>query len=126
MFVSLSAVGIAVEIVYPATLLRFGGFEPDNQFALVSLVLSSWLYHFCQAGASVLIGATSLLALRMGVLPRWLALAGFVVALLTLLHFLFPLLGALAGLLWIAAVAAVMLAGGVRYIGAPHTRAVDR
>lgn len=125
-FIALSAAGFAAEIVYPATLLRFGGFEPDNQFALVSLALSAWLYHFCQAGASVLIAATSLLALETGALPRWLALAGFVVALLTLLHFLLPLLGALTGLLWIAAVSAVMLAGGVRHTGALRTRVVDR
>ena len=57
--------------------------------------------------------ATSLVALETGVLSRWLALAGFVVALLTLLHFLLPLVGALAGLAWIAAVSVLMLAGGV-------------
>ncbi len=71
-----------------------------------------------------MISATSLLALTTGVLPRWLALAGLVVALLTLLHFLFPLLGALAGLAWIAAVSALMLTGGVRRSGAARTRVV--
>lgn len=56
-----------------------------------------------------MIAATSLVALGTGVLPRWLALAGFVVALLTLLHFLLPLPDALAGLLWVAVVSALML-----------------
>ena len=51
-----------------------------------------------------MVTATSLVALGTGVLPRWVALPGFVVALLTLLHFLLPLLGALAGLLWVAVV----------------------
>jgi hypothetical protein len=60
-------------------------------------------------GASVMVTATSLVALGTGVLPRWLALVGFVVALLTLLHFLLPLPGALAGLLWVALVSALML-----------------
>jgi hypothetical protein len=49
-FVALEAVGFAVEILYPAALQRFGVFEPDAAFVLVSLTLSSWLYHFCQVG----------------------------------------------------------------------------
>lgn len=125
-FATLSAAGFAAEIVYPATLQRFGAFEPDTQFVLVSLALSSWLYHFCQVGASVLALSTSLVALGTGVLPRWLALAGFVVALLTLLHFLLPLLAALVGLAWVAAVSAVMLTGGVGHTGARRTRVLDR
>jgi hypothetical protein len=125
-FVGLSAAGVAAEIVYPATLLRFGNLEPDAQIVLVSLTLSSWLYHFCQIGASAMVLVTSLVALGTGVLPRWLALAGFVVALLTLLHFLLPLLAALAGLAWIAAVSVLMLTGGVRYTESTHTRVVHR
>ncbi len=127
MFVGLEAVGFAVEILYPAALQRFGVFEPDAAFVLVSLTLSSWLYHFCQVGASVLILATSLVVLGTGALPRWLALVGFLVALLTLLHFLVPLLAALAGLAWVAAVSVLMLAGSVRYSsGARLTHPADR
>lgn len=110
-FATLSFAGVAVEIVYPATLSRFEDFEPDSQLVFMTLALASWLYHFCQVGTSVLTTATSLLALRTGVLPTWLAWAGFVVALLALLHFLIPLPGALAGLLWIAVVSALMLVG---------------
>ena len=54
-FVGLEAVGFAVEILYPAALQRFGVFEPDAAFVLVSLTLSSWLYHFCQVGASAMV-----------------------------------------------------------------------
>jgi hypothetical protein len=61
-----------------------------------------------------MVTATSLVALGTGVLPRWLALVGFVVALLTLLHFLLPLPGALAGLLWVALVSALMLIASER------------
>ena len=112
-FAALTAAGFVAEILYPATVLRFGVLEPTEQFVLVSLTLSSWLYHYCQVGTSVLVLATSLSALGTGVLPRWLALAGFVVALLTLLHFLVPLLAALVGLLWIAVVSVLMLTGNV-------------
>jgi hypothetical protein len=125
-FAALSAAGFASEIVYPATLQRFGALEPDAQFVLVSLTLSSWLYHFCQIGTSALVLATSLVGLQTGVLPRWLALAGFVVALMTLLHFLLPLLGALMGLAWVVAVSGLMLAGVVRRTNAPRTRVVNR
>jgi hypothetical protein len=43
-----------------------------------SLALSAWLYHLWQAGASVMVTATSLVVLGTGVLPRWLALVGAV------------------------------------------------
>ncbi len=109
LFMALSCAGYAAEIIHPAAALRFENFAPGAQPAFTSLALSAWLYHFCQVGASVMIGATSLVALGTGVLPRWLALAGLVVSLLTLLHFLLPLLGAVAGLLWVAAVSALML-----------------
>ena len=112
-FATLSYAGVAVEIVHPATLSRFEDFEPDPQLVFMTLALASWLYHFCQVGTSVMAAATSLLALRSGVLPTWFAYAGFVVALLTLLHILIPLLGALAGLLWIAVVSVLMLIGSV-------------
>jgi hypothetical protein len=125
-FVGLEAVGFAVEILYPAALQRFGVFEPDAAFVLVSLTLSSWLYHFCQVGASAMVLVTSLVALETGVLPRWLALAGLVVALLTLLHFLVPLVAALVGLLWIAALSVLMLSGGVGPSGGPRRRTVQR
>ena len=118
-FATLSFAGVAVEIAHPATLSRFEDFEPDSQLVFMTLALASWLYHFCQVGTSVLVTATSLLALRTGVLPNWLALAGFGVALLALLHILIPLIGALAGLLWIAVVSVLMLIGSV---GSPARR----
>jgi hypothetical protein len=111
MFVILSWAGVAVEISYPATLSRFANFEQDPQMVFWSLALSSWLYHFCQIGTAVLAAATSLLALATGVLPNWLAILGFVIALLALLHFVFPLLAALAGLLWVAVVSVLLLTG---------------
>ena len=110
-FIVLSCAGYAAEIIHPATLSRFENFVPDAGTAFSSLVLSAWLYHFCQVGASAMVAATSLVALGTGVLPRWLVLVGLVVALLTLLHFLLPLIGAVAGLVWVALISALMLAG---------------
>jgi hypothetical protein len=127
LFAALEATGFTAEILFPAALQRFGVFEPDAAFVLVSLTLSSWLYHFCQIGASAMVSATSLVALYTGVLPRWLALAGFVVALLTFLHVVLPLVAALVGLLWIAAVSVLMLTGGVGgSTGGPRRRTVHR
>jgi hypothetical protein len=118
-FATLSSSGFAVEILYPAVLQRFGDLSSDTSFVLVSLTLSSWLYHYCQIGTSAMVLSTSLVAVGTRVLPGWLALAGFVVALLTFLHFLLPLLAALVGLAWVAVVSAVMLTGGGRR---PRTR----
>jgi hypothetical protein len=129
MFVTLSWAGVAAEIIHPAALSRFENFQADPQLVFMSLALSSWLYHFCQIGMSVLISATSLVGLRTGVLPAWLAWAGFVVALLALLHFLLPLLGSLVGLLWVAVVSVLMVARSVGFAGdisSPHVRRVRR
>ncbi len=114
-FATLLYAGVAVEIAHPATLSRFEDFEPDSQLVFMTLALASWLYHFCQVGTAVLVSATSMIALGTGVLPRWLAWAGFVVALLALLHFLLPLLAAVAGLLWILVVSVLMLVGSVGF-----------
>jgi hypothetical protein len=110
-YATLISAGFAVEILYPATLARFENFQQDPQIGFLSLVLSAWLYYFCQAGMSVLVGASSVVALRTGVLPGWLAWAGGVVALLALVDFLIPPFGGLPALLWVVAVSVLMLTG---------------
>jgi hypothetical protein len=121
LFITLSCVGYTVEIMHPATAQRFVNFVPDPQIAFASLAVSAWLYHFCQVGDAVMISAASLVVLGSGILPRWLALVGFLAAILTLLHFLLPLVGAVSGLVWIALVSALMLFGLSQ--GAPRRRA---
>lgn len=88
----------------------------------MSLTLSAWLYHGSSMGGGALVLATSLAALRTGILPSWLALAGFVVALVSFLRFLFPFLGFVVGLVWIVAVSVLMLTGNVSVPGAVRTR----
>jgi hypothetical protein len=109
-FITLVLAGAAVEIVHPATLARFENFQADAQLGFLSLALSGWMYRFALAGMSVLIAAASVVVLATGVMPRWLALVGFVAALLALLRFLIPL-GGIVGLVWVLLVSALMLVG---------------
>ena len=108
-FITLVLAGAAVEIEYPATLARFENFQADAQLGFLSLALSGWMYRFALAGMSVLIAA-SVVVLGTGVMPRWVALVGFVAALFALLRFLIPL-GGILGLVWVLAVSALMLVG---------------
>jgi hypothetical protein len=110
-FVALETAGAAVEIAHPATISRFENFQPDAQLAFVSQALSGWLYSFAWVGMSVLLTATSLAALRTGFLPKWLAWAGFVAALVAVLKFLIP--HATLALLWIRVVSVLMITGSV-------------
>ena len=109
-FITLVLAGAAVEIVYPATLARFENFQADAQLGFFSLALSGWMYRFALAGMSVLIAAASVVVLATGVMPRWLALVGFVAALLALFRFLIPL-GGIVGLVWVLLVSVLMLVG---------------
>ena len=113
LFVALMLAGAAVEIGYPAALARFENFQHDAQLGFLSLALSGWMYRFAFVGMSVLIAATSAVTLRTGILPGWLAWAGFAVALVALLRFLGPL-SAWVPLLWVVAVSVLMLTGGLR------------
>jgi hypothetical protein len=96
---------------------------PDAQRTFESFTLSAWLYHFCQVGDAVMISAASLIVLGSGILPRWLALVGFLAAILALLHFLIPLIGAISGLVWVTLVSALMLAGLSQGASTPRRRA---
>jgi hypothetical protein len=125
LFITLVLAGAAVEIVYPATLARFENFQQDAQLGFLSLALSGWMYRFAFVGMTALIAAASGVALRTGVLPGWLAWAGFVAALVALLRFLGPLGGWLA-LLWVIVVSMLMLIGSVGTTGGPRTHTVRR
>lgn len=67
-----------------------------------------------------MISAASLVVLGSGILPRWLALVGFLAAILALLHFLLPLVGSVSGLVWVVLVSALMLGGLSRGTQAPR------
>lgn len=118
LFIALILAGAAVEIVYPATLARFENFQEDAQLGYLSLALSGWMYRFAFVGMSALIAATSLVVLRTGVLPGWVAWVGFVAALAALLRLLGPL-GAWLALLWVAAFSVLMIVGAIRGLRHP-------
>ena len=123
LFIALILAGAAVEIVYPATLARFEDFQQDAQLGFLSLALSGWMYRFAFVGMSALIAATSVTALRTGVLPVWVGWAGFLFAIVALLRILGPL-GAWLSLLWIIAVSLLMVVGGVGWASSRHTGTV--
>jgi hypothetical protein len=123
LFIALILAGAAVEIVYPATLARFEDFQQDAQLGFLSLALSGWMYRFAFVGMSALIAATSVTALRTGVLPVWVGWAGFLFAIVALLRILGPL-GAWLSLLWIVAVSLLMVAGGVGSASSRHAGTV--
>ena len=106
--------GAAVEIVYPATLARYENFQQDAQLVYLSLALSGWMYRFAFVGMSALIAAASLVVLRTGVLPGWVAWVGFVAALAALLRLLGPL-GAWLALVWVAAFSVLMIVGATAF-----------
>jgi hypothetical protein len=124
-FITLVLTGAAVEIVYPATLARFENFAPDAQLGFLSLALSGWMYRFALVGMSALVAATSVVVISTGVMPRLLALAGFVAALFALLRFLIPL-GGILGLVWVLAVSALLLIGSAGRSARGGPRRLDR
>jgi hypothetical protein len=63
---------------------------------------------------SALIAAASLVVLRTGVLPGWVAWVGFVAALAALLRLLGPL-GAWLALVWVAAFYVLMIVGATAF-----------
>lgn len=111
-YAALVSVGWVTEIAYPAAETRFVNFEAA-QLGFLTLVLAAWSYVFANAGMSVLVSAASLIILRTGILPRWLALFGLVAALLALLAFLIPPYGGMLALLWVVVLSALMLVGSV-------------
>ncbi len=108
-FIVLTSAGFAAEVLAPAMVLRFGLDGPNVETAMASLTLAVWLYHYCQAGAAVMITATSLVAAQSGLLPRWVVLLGAVAAVLTLLHTWITLVAAFAGLVWIVLISLLLI-----------------
>lgn len=107
----LLGVSAALETAAVSTDGFFEAYDVDADIPLVLASLSVWTLGFAIVGGGVLVGATSLAALRTDLLPRWLALAGLVVAALaffgeTTVAFVFPVM---LVLLWVL-IASVLLA----------------
>lgn len=105
---TLSAVGFAAEVAYPAAIIRFAPEVPMPSLSEQLLALSEWLYHYCQIGAAAMIFAASLVIWRTGVLPKWVAV-GAILGVLPLAHRWLPLPAALSSLAWLGAISVIML-----------------
>lgn len=106
-WLALTAAGLAAEVAYPATIVRFG----DVTVAGISqplLMLSTWLYHYSQLGAAAMILSASISIWRTGILPRWACGLG-VLGVLPLFHTWIPLPAAISTLAWVALIGLVML-----------------
>lgn len=110
-FVSVCSVGLAAEALVPAAALRFGEAGLGSELALYSLTLAVSLYHFSAVGTAVMIAATSLLAIRTGVLPSWFGWLGLAAAVVAVLHVVFAAISGIVGLAWVLIASLLMLTG---------------
>jgi hypothetical protein len=106
-WLALTAAGLATEVAYPATVLRFGDMTAGHVDEPL-LVLATWFYHYSQLGAAAMILSSSISIWRTGVLPKWACLLG-ILGIGPLLHIWIALPAAITTLVWIAVIGLVML-----------------
>ncbi len=108
-FALLWSVGWAAETAMTATLEFTDEFEIDPDTArLIRHFGSWWLPSFAAMTASLLVGATSLVA-RRSRLPAWLSWAGFVITIVLLFSLPVQFFGALAVALWVLATSILLV-----------------
>lgn len=106
---ALTAAGLAVEIVVPATMLRFPDAHLGSGLSLASLTLSSWLYHYSQIGSAVMIVGVIAGVAHTRLFPEWFVLLSWLFVALGLVHTWLPLVSATGGLVWIALAGVTLL-----------------
>jgi hypothetical protein len=111
LFAALLGVSAALDTAVASTEGFFENYQVDADTPLVLVSMSNWARGFATIGGGVLVGATSVVALASRLYPRWLAVAGFVVALIsffgeTTAVFGFPIL---LILLWLIATSVQLL-----------------
>lgn len=116
-WMALTAAGFAAEVAYPAATLRFEDLTEVGFLAPLMLTLASWLYHFCQVAAAVMMIGTALLSYtaapdRPAAFPRWFAFVSIPFIVLALLHTWLPYSywSAIAGLGWLVIASLLLLA----------------
>jgi hypothetical protein len=92
----------------------FGSYEVDADTAILLMSVSWWVSGFLLLAGGVMVGATSVVALKTGFLPRWLAIAGLVLAVASIANettqaLVIPLL---LVLVWIAIVSVILTRRG--------------
>jgi hypothetical protein len=111
-WVALTAAGFAAEVAFPAAVLRFPDVAEAGFLAPLMLTVASWLYHFCQVGAAVLMIGTAVLSYTSGAFPRWFAYVSIPFIALALLHTWLPYSwwSAVAGLGWLVIASLLLFA----------------
>lgn len=111
-WVALTAAGFAAEVAYPAATLRFEDLTEAGFLAPLMLTLASWLYHFCQVGAAVLMIGTAVVSYTSNAFPRWFAYLSIPFIVLALLHTWLPYSywSAIAGLGWLVIASLLLFA----------------
>ena len=111
-WVALTAAGFAAEVAYPAATLRFEDLTEAGFLAPLMLTLASWLYHFCQVGAAVLMIGTAVVSYNSNAFPRWFTYVSIPFIVLALLHTWLPYSywSAIAGLGWLVLTSLLLFA----------------
>jgi hypothetical protein len=107
-FVALTAAGLASEVAVPAATQQFQSATISIGSAQAFLALATWLYHYSQLGAALLIFATAFVVWRTRVFPPA-AVALAVLGILPLVHIWVGVLGAYSTLLWLAIMGVLMI-----------------
>jgi hypothetical protein len=71
-------------VAVPAAKEFFDAYQVNPDVAMTFEAASWWMLHFVSLAGAVLVGASTLAARRSGALPRWLAIAGYPVAVIGL------------------------------------------
>ena len=108
-YAALSAVGIAVEISFQATQLRFPGAALDTGLFSYAKTMAGWLFMYSGMGTVAMVVGTCLATWYARIFPRWVIAAGVLVVLGLVLRWWYPLVGAMANPAWILIVSCVMV-----------------
>jgi hypothetical protein len=112
-FALLWSVGWAIATAIPATLEFTDEFKPPdpNTARLVRHLGAWWLPSLAAMIATLLVGATSLLARRTRLLPVWLTWIGFVVTVVLLFSLPLQFFGPLVVALWVLVTSVILVLG---------------
>lgn len=110
-FAALIGVSVALDTAVVSTVGFFENYEVDADTPLMLVSLSNWTRGFATVGGGVLVGASSVVALNTRLFPRWLAVGGLAIAVIsffgeTTAVFGFPIL---LILLWVLAASVLLM-----------------
>lgn len=106
----MAAVTLVASSAFLSAALEFADYGDDPAGARMAAGLAEYLFYATNFGMALLVGATFVIALRHGVIPRWLAWVGAVGGVLSLvLIWPFFVIGVLVFLFWVVALSIVLI-----------------